>query len=119
VLRRSARSDLRAGRRDRKYDFLSPTSTEHYANTAPTNEQIANAITSYQQVITEADKQLDGIERRGGISQVLQGINLLDSPWKDDDCSWFEQNRSRSHRARSPFPGECDEEVAKTPAGHS
>jgi hypothetical protein len=44
---------------------------------------------------------------------------VLDSPWKDDDREWFEQNRERSHRARMPFPGECDEEIAKTPAGHA
>ena len=36
-----------------------------------------------------------------------------------DDRDWFERNQERSHRARMPFPGELDEEAAKTPAGHA
>ena len=36
-----------------------------------------------------------------------------------DDRDWFEWNQKRSHRARMPFPGELDEEAAKTPAGHA
>jgi hypothetical protein len=103
---------------DRKYDFLSPSSTERSTNTKPTNEQIVNPITSYQEVIADADKVLDGIEQYGGISQ-LPGVNLLDSPWKDDDRDWFEQNQERSHRLRMPFPGELDGLAAKTPAGHA
>jgi hypothetical protein len=44
---------------------------------------------------------------------------LHSHPWTSDDRQWFERNPQRSHRARPPFPGECDEEVAKTPASHA
>ena len=100
---------------DRKYDFLA-TNTESATNTEPTSEQIADAIALYQKAIAEADKVLDGVERRGGGPRIPQ-INLLDYPWKSDDRDWFERNPKRSHRVRVPFPGEVDEEVANTPAG--
>jgi hypothetical protein len=70
------------------------------ANTRPTSEQIAD------------------IGRRSGVDCTL-AVNPSDGPWKDDDRIWFEQNRGRSHRVRMPFPGERDEEVAKTPTGHA
>ena len=104
---------------DRKYDFLSPTSTEHPTNTEPTNEQLVKAITAYQKAISESDKVLDGVERSGGYAGVTPQVNVLDSPWKIDDREWFEQNQKRPHRLRMPFPGECDENAAKTPAEHT
>ena len=45
-------------------------------------------------------------------------INLDDSPWKDDDTAWFEQNPGRSHRMRMPFACESDKEVAETRCGY-
>ena len=100
---------------DRKYDFLYPRGTK--PDTEPTNEQVADAIATYQEVIADTDKRLDGIERRGGVTRPLN-VSVLDTPWKDNDRSWFEQNRERSHRARMPFPGELDGDAAKPPAGH-
>jgi hypothetical protein len=99
---------------DRKYDFL--LQRKPGSNTEPTSEQIADAIALYQKAIAEADKALDSVERRVGGPRIRQ-INLLDYPWKRDDGDWFEQNPTRSHRIRWPFPGEADAEVANTPAG--
>jgi hypothetical protein len=94
----------------RRYDFLQPRGAKPDSN--PTNEQITDAIAAYQQAIADADKLFDGIERRGGVGGVgslrARGICLLDHPWKDDDRIWFEQNPTRSHRMRTPFPGELD-----------
>jgi hypothetical protein len=101
---------------DRQYDFLRPPNTEPATNTEPTSEQITTAIALYQKAIAEADKALDGVERRGGGVRA-NGVVLLEHPWKSDDRDWFEQNPTRSHRIRRPFPGEVDEEVANTPAG--
>jgi hypothetical protein len=101
----------------RSYDFLQPRASESSTNTEPTNEQIVDAIAAYQEVIADTDKRLDGVERRGGVARPRK-VSVLDSPWKDSDRSWFEQNCERSHRARMSLPGECDEEGAKTPAGH-
>jgi hypothetical protein len=76
-------------------------------------EQIAAA---YQKA--EADRILDNAERYGGFGR-LPGVNFTDSLWKDDDRAWFQRNQSRAHRMRPPFPGEVDEEAAKTPPGHA
>ena len=101
---------------DRKYDFLRPRADDEPATIKPTKAQIADGIAAYQEVIAETDRRIDGVERRGGVR--TSEVNLLDSPWKDDDRIWFEQNRSRSHRLRMPFAGEFDQEAAKTPTGH-
>jgi hypothetical protein len=101
---------------DRQYDFVRPPNTEPATSTEPTSEKITTAIALYQKAIAEADKALDGVERRVGGPRIRQ-INLLDYPWKRDDGDWFEQNPTRSHRIRWPFPGEADAEVANTPAG--
>jgi hypothetical protein len=58
----------------------------------------------------------DDAKQRAGIKHPLQP-NPFDSAWKDDDRQWFEQNPSRAHRIRPPFPGEADEAVAEAPAG--
>ena len=60
---------------------------EPSTNTKPTSEQIADAIAAYQKAITETDKVVDDIVRRGGGVPVDLRLNLLDSPWKDDDES--------------------------------
>ena len=101
---------------NRNYDFLRPPNTKPSTNTGPTSQQIANAIALFQKAIAEADKALDGVERRGG-GERAPNVTLLDYPWKDDDRQWFERNPQRSHRARPPFPGECDEQAAETPPG--
>jgi hypothetical protein len=100
---------------DRKYDFLLPRGTKA---TEPTSEQIDEAIGVVQKAIADVDKRLDGVERRGGVERAPQ-VNVLDYPWKSDDCDWFDQNRERSHRVRMPFPGECDEVAAKAPVKHA
>jgi hypothetical protein len=102
----------------RDYDFLSSHNPK--PDSELTSEQIADAIAAYQEAIAATDKQfdLDGIIRRGGAAGA-RNVSVLDSPWKDDDREWFEQNRERSHRARMPFPDEADEEAAKAPAGHT
>jgi hypothetical protein len=101
---------------DRLYDFL-PQPKPHGGVHLPP-EQVLDAIAVTQKAIAETDKQIDDIERRSGVVSPL-GVTLLDHPWKNDDRDWFERNPTRSHRMRLPFPGEADEEVAKTPAGYA
>jgi hypothetical protein len=117
-IRRVAKIFARGFYSDRQYDFLRPPNTEPATSTEPTSEQITTAIALYQKAISEADMALDGVERRGG-GERAPNANLLDHPWKDDDRQWFQQNQERSHRARMPFPGQVDKEVAETPAGHA
>jgi hypothetical protein len=79
-------------------------------------------ITAYQEAIASADKISDDIVRRGGGTPSTSSIpkhNLLDHPWKTDDREWFEQNPSRSHRARPPFPGKADKQGLAAPTGHA
>jgi hypothetical protein len=85
-------------------------------NVKPT-ARIADAIALYQNVITETDKVVDDIGRRSGVDCALQ-VNLSDDPWKDDDRIRFEQNPTRAHRMRLPFPGEYDAEALDTSPGH-
>jgi hypothetical protein len=100
----------------RNYDFLQPR--EPQADSALTPEQIVDAIAAYQKAIVETDKLFDGIERRGGVKPACN-ISLLDTPWKDDDRIWFEQNPRHTHRIRAPFPGELDGKVPKPPASYT
>jgi hypothetical protein len=94
----------------RRYDFPQPRGTE--AGRELTGTQIDAAIAAYQRAISDTDKWFDDIERRGGVGGVgslcARGISLLDTPWKDDDRVWFEQNPTRTHRMWAPFPGELD-----------
>lgn len=99
---------------DRPYDFMSPRKPE--PGIQPPPEQIIDAIVTWQKAIADSDKRLDGVERRGGGMRASEVV-LLEHPWKTDDKHWFEQNPSRSHRARMPFPGEVDKMVAATPSG--
>ena len=106
---------------NRNYDFLLPTTAEPSTNTEPTteptsDEQIADAIAAYQKAIAVTDKELDGVERRGGSTRAPH-VTVRNYPWKDDDRDWFECNQKRSHRVRMPFPGEVDKEAVETPAG--
>jgi len=80
---------------------------------ALTGEQIA---ATHQKAV--ADKILDDAEQHGGLGRPF-GVNTTDSPWKDADREWFEQNPTRAHRVRSPFHGEADKEAANTPVGHA
>jgi hypothetical protein len=63
------------------------------------------------------EARIADIGRRSGVDCALQ-VNLSDSPWKDDDRIWFEQNPTRTHRMRMPFPGEYDAEARDAPPGH-
>jgi hypothetical protein len=101
----------------RNYDFLAPRKPKSNGNL--TCEQIVDAIAAYQKAIAETDKRLDDTERRGGVVGRSLGANLRDSPWKENDRIWFEQNPARSHRARAAFPGEFDEQVTKTHTGQA
>jgi hypothetical protein len=100
----------------RQYDF--PTQGKSSQESKLTDEQILDAIALTQSIIADADKRLDGIERRGGIER-LSRINPFPSAWKDDDRNWFDGNPARTHRVRMPFPGEADDVAATTPAGHA
>jgi hypothetical protein len=127
---------------ERRYDFLNPPqcssrrTLEDGPGVSParrpeTNDQIAEAIALYQKAIAAADRQLESIERHGGIEQhggverhgdveiTGEALLLLDHPWKTDDRLWFEGNPKRSHRVRMPFTGEFDELGANAPAGHA
>jgi hypothetical protein len=64
------------------------------------------------------DEMFDIAKRHGGLGCPAE-VNLRDSPWKKADCEWFERNPKRAHRMRMLFPGEADEEAAKTPAGYA
>jgi hypothetical protein len=97
---------------DRHYDFLQPRDSK--PDIEPTNEQIVNAIATWQEAITDSDKRLADVERRGGSIRASEVV-LLEHPWKSDDRDWFAQNRERSHRMRAPFPGELD--GVEIPAG--
>jgi hypothetical protein len=77
-----------------------------------TGEQIA-AVSQKVAV----NKKLNDAERHGGGFGRPVKVNLLNSLWKDDDRDWFKRNPKRSHRLRTPFPGELDEEAAKVPTG--
>ena len=81
----------------------------------PRNGPDASSETSFD---AGTDKRLDDVERHGGGGRT-RNVSLLTHPWKSDDRDWFEQYQERSHRARMPFPGEFDEEAAKTPPGHA
>jgi hypothetical protein len=100
---------------DRQYDFMNAPRRSK-SDILPTNAQILDAIAACQKVITATDKRLDGVERRSGVAHTV-GVNLHDSPWKNDDRVWFERNPERAHRVRTPFPNEV--EAANTPAGHT
>jgi len=65
---------------------------------------------------TSTTSEFADIWRRSGVDCALQ-VNLSDSPWKDDDRIWFEQNPTRAHRMRMPFPGEYDAEAHDAPPG--
>jgi hypothetical protein len=99
----------------RHYDFLTARNATSHAP-EPTNEQIAGAIALYQKAVADTDKRLADVERHGGIDLPIKP-ELAERPWKDDDRIWFERNPKRAHRARLPFPGEADQEVAEVPAG--
>ena len=105
--------------RERKYDFLDQPTThkpepdsgsaevspEPTARRPETWEQIDKAIALHQKAIAAADKQFEGIERHG-VEITGKTLSVLDHPWKTDDRVWFEENPTRSHRARMPFAGE-------------
>jgi hypothetical protein len=59
----------------------------------------------------QTNEILDNAERYGGLGRPSE-VNLTGSVWKNDDRIWFEQNPSRAHRLRPPFPGEMDETAA-------
>jgi hypothetical protein len=99
----------------RQHDFPWPHGDE--PNVKPTDAQITEAIRLYQNFLTEADRVVDDLIRRGGDVPVAPKLNLLDQPWKANDRDWFERNPKRSHRVRIPFPGELVEEAAKVPTG--
>ena len=92
-------------------DWFSPCGAG--SDSRPTNEQIAEVITLYQNALRQTDQCVDDAERRGGLGRPPM-VDLLDSRWKADDRDWFARNPGRSHRARLPFPGEVDEQAAKT-----
>jgi hypothetical protein len=98
---------------DRHYDFLMPRGSEAPPEVPP--ERIAEALEAYVKTISDTDKLLADLERRGGGVRA-PNIVTQNHPWKSDDRDWFQRNQSRSHRARLPFPGEIDEEAIKASA---
>jgi hypothetical protein len=101
----------------RIYDFLEHTGKREPRRSTPNSTaEITSAIAAYRGWIEKTDRQADGMERRAGV-RGLGPVSVLETPWKTDDRLWFEQNPDRSHRARPVFPGEADEQAAKTPPG--
>jgi hypothetical protein len=79
-------------------------------------ERSAEAFAAH---IADTDQLLADVERRGGVGDGMRisKVNFSATPWIVNDDDWFAKNPTRSHRARMPFPGECDEAVAKAPPG--
>jgi hypothetical protein len=106
----------------RRYDFLHhPAAKPEPPPPELSPEQIVEALALCREAVAEVDKKFADIGRLGGVSHVRQ-ISTEDRPWKADDRVWFEQNPSRSHRARAPFPNEfdgCDERLTKVPPGRA
>ena len=103
----------------RSYDFLERTKKKDPRRSKPSSAaEIISAIATCQDLIAEADQQLDGMVRRAGLGDRRLPINVLESAWKADDRVWFEQHPERSHRARLAFPGEADAHAARVPPGH-
>lgn len=101
----------------RKYDLFGKGSGDSSKSVAPANA--LTALNMAQQVISNADEKFDDGLRRSGVKQQQnQTYNLLDSAWKDDDRAWFEQNPTRTHRARSLYPDEYGRPIPAPPAGH-
>ena len=84
----------------RTYDFLRPRKrgVEPRRNRSASATEIISAIATCQDLIAQADQQLDGMARRAGVRSPLR-ISVLDSEWKTADRLWFEQHLERSHRA--------------------
>jgi hypothetical protein len=98
---------------DRQYDFLGASG----GGSELPPERIVEAFAAHAKAIAETDKLLADAEQRGG--GIRAGtVVTRDYPWKSDDKLWFEQHPKRSHRMRSPFPGEVDELAAQAPPGH-
>jgi hypothetical protein len=104
------------------YDFFPRPGKGKGGRKADSPEQIVKAIAAYQAAVAGADKELEGIELRGGMTASMPRaqFSVLDHPWKDDDRQWFEQHPSRAHRVRLPFAGEIDDAKAsvEVPLGH-
>ena len=98
---------------DRHYDFLMPCGSAVPSEAPP--EKIVEAFTAYVRAIGDTDRLLADVERRGGGVRA-SNIVTRNHPWKTDDRKWFEENQSRTHRVRMPFPGEIDEAAIKASA---
>jgi hypothetical protein len=70
-------------------------------------EDISSSINAYQEYVAMSDKEMEGVEKKGGLKPGSAIVGkLTDSPWKTDDAQWFAKNPKRSHRVRPIFPGE-------------
>ena len=95
--------------RNHRYDFL----RSRGSGEACPDEAAAAAIDRYREGIAAADRWTADILKRSGTPQAPRVLmSLFDSPWKDNDKAWFEENPDRSHRLRPLFPGEIDFELA-------
>lgn len=94
----------------RGYDFLKGTAS------TPARAPLPGEIEALQKLVDAADRQISDIQRRAGCSHPITQINIGDSVWKEDDRVWFEQRPDRSHRVRTPYPGEIDD-VVDVPEG--
>jgi hypothetical protein len=77
-------------------------------------ERSAEAFAAHTKTIADV---LADVEQHCGAGMRPSKVNFSTTPWIVDDDDWFVKNPSRSHRVRMPFPGECDEAVAKAPPG--
>jgi hypothetical protein len=87
----------------RAYDLPMTSSNEPLST-----DEIAKAITALRAYIAEMDRMTEDIAKRAGISFPARAVRFSDAPWTKDDAAWFEANPGRSHRLRSPFPGEYE-----------
>ena len=100
----------------RSYDFLHPGRKSRAATDPP-----AHGNYQRNRDLPRLNRRCRSAARRHGARapgvRGLGQINVLESAWKTDDRLWFERNPERSHRARSSFPGEADEQAARAPTG--
>ncbi len=104
--------------RNHRYDFL----RSRGSGEACPDEAAAAAIDRYREGIAAADRWTADILKRSGTPRAPRVLmSLFDSPWKDNDKAWFEENPGRSHRLRPLFPGEIDSSLlpGEAPPGHT
>jgi hypothetical protein len=70
-----------------------------------TLEEMEKGIAALQEYFRKTDEDLGSLSRKAGMPGRPLPV-LSDGPWKKDDAAWFNAHPNRSHRIRTPYPGE-------------